>query len=260
MSELEGGNQTVEDQVVEDQIQGDEETPTEEPEEFDEITYNKETIKIPKSQRQTFLQKGYNYDKVHGRLTEREQLIATLETETGYSINDLVEYARNQKTSRKADEMADNLGMSPEQAKVYLEQETRLKRLEHGTAMQRVQDRNQAQKAALKNEDFFTELEAEIDQIVTGNPSIDVETAYNYLYGQNRKRLTQLAKDSAAKKAVEDHKRQSKRSVESSSEAPVSEKGLDFAAHEKAWAERRVKQGHYKSMKEAWEWLRGKRK
>jgi hypothetical protein len=40
-----------------------EKEPAKEPE-FDEITYNKEKVKIPVTERQTYLQKGYNYDKV----------------------------------------------------------------------------------------------------------------------------------------------------------------------------------------------------
>lgn len=62
------------EQVAAEQVTSDSSTtateaevnqPANVPEEFDEIVYNKETVKIPVSERQTYLQKGYNYDKVH---------------------------------------------------------------------------------------------------------------------------------------------------------------------------------------------------
>lgn len=49
-------------------------------EEFDVIDYNKEEIKIPVSERKTYLQKGYNYDKVE---TERTSLKAENEALKG---------------------------------------------------------------------------------------------------------------------------------------------------------------------------------
>lgn len=58
-----------------------EDKPAEGEEEFDEITYNQQTVKIPKSERQTLLQKGYNYDKVHGRLTETEAALRARDVE-----------------------------------------------------------------------------------------------------------------------------------------------------------------------------------
>lgn len=40
---------------------------------FDVIRYNKQEIKIPVSERQNYLQKGYNYDKVYGQYQEAQQ-------------------------------------------------------------------------------------------------------------------------------------------------------------------------------------------
>jgi hypothetical protein len=48
-------------------------------EEYDTIKYNKEEIKIPVSERQTYLQKGYNYDKVNERAKEAEAYQQSLE-------------------------------------------------------------------------------------------------------------------------------------------------------------------------------------
>lgn len=53
--------------------------PSEPQEEFDVIKYNKEEVKIPVSERQTYLQKGYNYDKVSQQLEQAKQQTAYLE-------------------------------------------------------------------------------------------------------------------------------------------------------------------------------------
>ncbi|WP_057766699.1 hypothetical protein [Cytobacillus praedii] len=73
------GNQT--EQVIEetpdtalDTTQEEIETlDTTQEEEYDVIKYNKEDVKIPVTQRQEYLQKGYNYDKVKQRADELEK-------------------------------------------------------------------------------------------------------------------------------------------------------------------------------------------
>ncbi|MED1948990.1 hypothetical protein [Brevibacillus centrosporus] len=60
-------------------------------EEFDVIRYNKEEVKIPKSERQTYLQKGYNYDKVQSQLEQTKQQAAYLERMARMSGYDNIE-------------------------------------------------------------------------------------------------------------------------------------------------------------------------
>ena len=60
-------------EVTEESVNPDPVTPT--AEEFDEILYNHEQVKIPVSERQTYLQKGYHFDKVKA---EADQLKSEL--------------------------------------------------------------------------------------------------------------------------------------------------------------------------------------
>lgn len=64
--------ETVETNQVETEVVETEEV-AEQVEEFDEIDYNKEVVKIPVSERKAYLQKGYNYDKVLTKKQELEQ-------------------------------------------------------------------------------------------------------------------------------------------------------------------------------------------
>lgn len=251
-----GGNQTVEEQEVK-KLTGTEDTPTEEPEEeFDEIVYNKETVKVPKSQRQTLLQKGLNHDRIQGKAKTLETYLEKAARLTGYgSVQEYlraVDEAERQAEAKRYESAGIN---DPRVVEEIIEKHPAVQAGAYSARQLAIKE----QMEALKGEEFFEELRPEIEAAMLRNHALDAETVYSYLYGANRKRLTQLAKDTAAKKAVEDHKRQSKRGVEPSDDAPLSEKGLDFQPHERAWAERRVKQGHYKNLKEAWEYLRGKR-
>lgn len=63
---------------------GESQEPVTTQEEYDIIKYNKEEVKIPVSERQNYLQKGYNYDKVQQRAQELEQRSKDLEARTAY--------------------------------------------------------------------------------------------------------------------------------------------------------------------------------
>jgi hypothetical protein len=84
MEELDNVVNQPQDEIIEEQqtdtpeIDNENANPdTTQEEEFDVITYNKEEVRIPASERQTYLQKGYNYDKIKSRADELEQ-------QTGY--------------------------------------------------------------------------------------------------------------------------------------------------------------------------------
>jgi hypothetical protein len=116
------------------------------------------------------------------------------------------------------------------------------------------------EKAALQGKKFFKELEPDIDKVLKANPNLPVDTIYNYLKGQKLEELLEKETKLVAGQAIESHLNQSKRNTEPSDTPPSQQATLDFTASEKAWAERGVKRGTYKDLKEAWEWLRGKKK
>jgi len=248
MPELEGGTPATENEEVKSQTEAEETPSGESEEEFDEITYNKETVKIPKSQRQTFLQKGYNYDKVQGRAKTAETYLEKAARLTGYSSVD--EYLKAvDDAERKAEtERLNAAGITdPKLIEEMIDKHPAVQQAKRLTMKETFRE----QVEALKGEEFFDELKPEIEAMVKATPGLDAETAYNYLYGKNRKRLTKEATDTAAKKAVEDHKRQSKRGgVEASDDAPPAAGKLGLTAEEYAHGMKRVKQGMWKNIEE----------
>lgn len=86
------------------------ETPTEQ---FDVIRYNKQEVKIPVSERQTYLQKGYNYDKLQTQYQEAQkqaQYLDRLATMQGFGntsefLNALEQYEQEQRIQREAEKL-----------------------------------------------------------------------------------------------------------------------------------------------------------
>jgi hypothetical protein len=182
-------------------------------EEFDEITYNKEKIKIPVKDRQTYLQKGYNYDKIHGRLTETESRIAEFERLTGLKFDDAIKDIVQQKSQADIEKIMDRDGVSEEDAKRQYMREQKIKEdTAKAEAILREAEISK-EKAELKDKQYFKELESEIDELVKSTPGLKVDTAYRYLLGQNFEKLAQEEKSKQQKRTIADIADRSKRSV-----------------------------------------------
>lgn len=217
------------DPIIEEPLdppaEGDPIDPVDPPEEeFEEILYNKETVKIPKSEVKTYLQKGYNYDKMHGRLTETEQTIKEIQELTGMDAKAVVEYLKNQKQEQEiAGELQtmldENPGMTEAVAKRLLIQEQKIKSIEQRDSQRDFGTVILSQKAELKDKPFFKELEADIDLMVKKAPGVDVKTAYNYLKGERFDELLEQAKKNTQKSTIADLHDKAKRGITSSSES-----------------------------------------
>ncbi|CAB4127928.1 hypothetical protein UFOVP103_4 [uncultured Caudovirales phage] len=80
-------------------------------EDYDVIRYNKQEVKIPVSERQTYLQKGYNYDKVNTQLQEAQkqaQYLDRLASMQGFNntqefLTALEQYEQEQHIQREAE-------------------------------------------------------------------------------------------------------------------------------------------------------------
>lgn len=118
---------------------------------------------------------------------------------------------------------------------------------------------NADEKTTLQGKKFFKELEPEIDKVMKTNPNLSVTDVYTYLKGIRSDELYENAAKAAAGIAVENHINQAKRGTESADVPPAQQVTLDFTASEKTWADRGVSRGTYKDLKEAWEYLRGKK-
>lgn len=97
-----------------------EEAPVTTQEEFDVIKYNKEEIKIPVAERQTYLQKGYNYDKVQQRVSDYEQRLQEIASITGYqSVEELLSAAEEAKRQQAIQQEAQRMGIDEESYQRY---------------------------------------------------------------------------------------------------------------------------------------------
>lgn len=85
-------------------------TPTQD---FDVIRYNKQEVKIPVSERQTYLQKGYNYDKLQSQYQEAQKQaqyldrLATMQgfNNTGEFLTALEQYEQEQRIQQEAQKL-----------------------------------------------------------------------------------------------------------------------------------------------------------
>ena len=232
-------NEVQEEEEAQDQTS--EETPDKpvDEEEFDEILYNKQLVRVPKSQRKDLLQKGYNYDKVK---TQRDQLDAALKHAAqlaGYADTDSYLTALEQDRLKTA---AEEKGMPVE---VY----TKLQQMESELSQSRSERLLNQQREALLDKPHFKEHEAEI--VAIGKQIGDLDAAYAYYLKENYAKLTEEVR----KQAVEDFKRQaSKGGVQNSDDAPAATGDIPLTAAERAHAERQVARGHFKDVQEWARW------
>lgn len=122
MPEEEVVNQNDVETEVAETVETKVETST--PEEYDVIKYNSEEVKIPVSERQTYLQKGYNYDKVNQRVQELEGHSKNLERTAKFngfdSTEQYLEALDKAEQDRNIQEEAAKAGMDEEQYRQYL--------------------------------------------------------------------------------------------------------------------------------------------
>lgn len=242
------------------------------PEEEFEVVYNKETRKIKKSEAPGYIQKGMNYDKVKSRAETAEADKAVMESHLlraaraqGFG-DDVAEYLKavadlENKAEKKKYEDAGVLDPS------VIDE-----RIEKHPAVQQAKKLTEQQTVVAEANELAAQFKEMFGREITSEDITDEVLAFKHQKGyaladafflHNKSRLKDMIeaeKSKAAEKALADHERQSKRGVESSDAPPKTNVKLDFTAEEKVWAEKRVKMGLYKDVKEAWEWLRGKRK
>ncbi|WP_447579926.1 hypothetical protein [Acinetobacter baumannii] len=100
----------------------DNEPPATTQEEYDIIKYNSEEVKIPVTERQTYLQKGYNYDKVHQKATDYEQHLNKVAQITGYqSIDELIQAAEQAEQQHRIQQESQRLGINEDAYRQHFE-------------------------------------------------------------------------------------------------------------------------------------------
>lgn len=121
-------------------------------------------------------------------------------------------------TQEAVEELAYKEGISEDFAHKHLVETAKNQAIQEINNISARVNQAQLQKAALRSEPFFAELEKEVDEMVTRDPSIDITTAYTYLRGKNLPQLLADTKSNAEKRTlanVQDNAR--RRSVPSGS-------------------------------------------
>lgn len=195
-------------------------------EEYDEIVYNKEHVKIPVSQRQTYLQKGYNYDKVNSRLNETNQTIREIENLSGMPIADVLTFMKSQKSQAEVQKLVDEKGYAEDDAKEIVRQREQAR--QETAKAQQIKAEAESTKAVetLKDKPYFSECKDEIQGLLSNTPGLDADTAYYYVVGKNAETLVKGEKAKVQKQTVADLADKSRRTVEVNSESRKAEEKL----------------------------------
>ena len=191
------------------------ETPSEE--EFDTITYNKEEVKIPVSERKDYLQKGYNYDKLHGKYEETSSKLKEYDewVRNNFEFKDFKEYQNayeKQLLEQKKQEYLDkgydekDVDLILSQSKEMRELQAKLEKYEFENEKEKVKGKIEAEIAELSNKhgldaktvDDIRKLENG-DEILNKAKHMSLEEAYFLV---NRDSLIGEAKTNATKSAI----------------------------------------------------------
>lgn len=206
------------DEKPSDEVEVIEEVKEPETEEFDEITYYKEPVKLSQKDRTKYLQLGYHLEqKVQGKLTEYEKEVQRMETFAkgrGYqSFSELEEAQKQLELEQEAEKVADqNPGMTTETAKRLIELERKDKEREAETQRNKITSIRTTQRDSLKSDPLFNEIDALVEATLL-QPTMTNETyenVYNYIAGTPQFRSRIVAENS---KKLEDERKLTEKRV-----------------------------------------------
>ena len=236
----------IEEEMEADEPQGEETDveplPTSEEEseettedEFDEIVYLGEKVKLPVKERTDYLQKGYNHDRmkeklgrVESEVNEFKKIQQEISALYGMDFQEAYVDIKRQLMEAKAEEQ--NIPIEAYEKIVQLEI------LNKQLAEEKREREVDAQKGKLRNQRFFKELETEIDGLLRQAPDWTVEGAFIYLKGLHADELLDKEVSSKTKSDIADKQRDIKRGVSKSS-APKSS-GKEWTPQQREWAEK----------------------
>ncbi|MCK6203934.1 hypothetical protein KZX50_00535 [Bacillus infantis] len=100
--------------VPQDEPESFEEAPSPQ-DDFFEVKYNKENMRISRDEAPTYIQKGLNYDKVSQKATEYERQLHDLATLTGYQdVQEMIQAAEEARKQAEIQQAAQRYGISEE--------------------------------------------------------------------------------------------------------------------------------------------------
>jgi len=155
------------------------EEPVKEPE-FDEILYNKEKVKIPVTERQTYIQKGYNYDKVKADADAAKATLKRVAQAEGFNtVDEYLAELGNREKAKLAEQIEEAAG-DPDKINEIVEK--------HPVVVKTKEERRELDyvkaKTELSKSEFFAKLEPELDRLMEVNPTADPKLVYPLIVGQ----------------------------------------------------------------------------
>ena len=172
--------------------------------EFDEILYNKEKVKIPVTERQTYLQKGYNYDKVKADAEAAKATLLRVAKAEGFKTVDeyLGELGTREKT--KLAEQIEEAAGDPEKIDELINGKIE----SHPKIIETLErERKQLFKdavAELSKDPIFKEVEPKFNELMEINPTAKPELIYkvarnDYLTPEKISELIAKEREAASK-------------------------------------------------------------
>lgn len=186
--------------------------------EFYEIPYMKDkdgkqqTVKIPAAERDSYLQKGYNYDRVKERADNANATLQRIAKTEGFkSVDEYLADLDNREKSKLAEKIEEAAG-DPDKINEIIDE-----RIKAHPKVIETQEKDRTNdykdiKAELSKDKFFKELEPKLDEIMAQNPTADVRQAYNvykvirsdFLTPEKLSEFVTKEKESAVTKTIAD--------------------------------------------------------
>ncbi|WNS74239.1 hypothetical protein RRV45_15115 [Bacillus sp. DTU_2020_1000418_1_SI_GHA_SEK_038] len=235
--EFENDNHIVEEttEVTETTEIETQQTETNEPpattqEEFDVIKYNKEEVRIPVSERQSYLQKGYNYDKVQQKANDYEQHLQKVAQLTGYSsIDELVQASQQFEEQQRIQQEAQRLGMDEEAYRQYIapvnQELTSVKQQLEEMRRESIHKQIDAELNELKKDENFSKYEKETFEMAT-KYNMTLTEAYEFASLRGLKEQIPSIQQQAEQKVVDQIKARQGKHVETHDENAMVNLGL----------------------------------
>lgn len=179
--EFENDNHIVEetsDQVTDtseietEQTETNETPATTQDNDFFEVKYNKENMRISRDEAPTYIQKGLNYDKVQQKATDYEQHLQKVAQITGYgSIDELIQASQQFEEQQRIQQEAQRLGMDEEAYRQYIapvnQELTSVKQQLEDMRKESIHKQIDAELNELKKDENFLKYEKETFELAT---------------------------------------------------------------------------------------------
>lgn len=179
--------------------------------EFDEIVYNKEKVKIPVTERQTYLQKGYHYDKVKADADSAKAILQRIAESEGFkTLNDYLAELDKREKAKVAEQITEADGDPTKIEEIInksIENNPIVKQTKEEKRQLEFEKKIATAKKEFSKDPFFKEWEPQLDELMAQNPDAPPDLVCkiirnDYLTPEKLKELMNKEKETAEKKVL----------------------------------------------------------